>query len=115
MKVLVWKIGFVSNSRCEKKSSQDWKFINCIKHEPTDKGACPGFALLVLHHSVITTNKRVYLWVHATFVISRAQQQEQREMKLRLQQEVDPGNSNWEFLQMIRCDMSWYHHMRQIQ
>lgn len=32
----------------------------------------------------------------------RAQQQEQREMKLRLQQEVDPGNANWEFLQMIR-------------
>ena len=33
----------------------------------------------------------------------RAQQQEQREMKLRLQQEVDPGNPNWEFIQMIRC------------
>lgn len=32
----------------------------------------------------------------------RAQQQEQREMKLRLQQEVDPGNPSWEFLQMIR-------------
>lgn len=32
----------------------------------------------------------------------RAQQQEQREMKLRLQQEVDPGNPNWEFIQMIR-------------
>lgn len=23
-------------------------------------------------------------------------------MKLRLQQEVDPGNPNWEFIQMIR-------------
>lgn len=32
----------------------------------------------------------------------RAQQQEQREMKLRLQQEVDPGNPSWEFIQMIR-------------
>jgi len=88
--------------------------MNYAKHEPTDKGAWPGFALLVLHHSVLLTRES-YLWVHATFVISRAQQQEQREMKLRLQQEVDPGNSNWEFLQMIRCDMSWYHHMRQIQ
>ena len=80
--------------------------MNYLKQKPTDKGACPGFALLALHHSVITTNKRVYLRVHTTFVISRAQQQEQREMKLRLQQEVDPGNANWEFLQMIRCDMS---------
>ena len=80
--------------------------MNYVKQKPTDKEACPRFALLVLHHSVITTNKRVYLRVHTTFVISRAQQQEQREMKLRLQQEVDPGNANWEFLQMIRCDMS---------
>ena len=87
--------------------------MNYVKHEPTDKGACPGFALLVLHHSVLLTST-IYLWVYANFVVSRAQQQEQREMKLRLQQEVDPGNSNWEFLQMIRCDMSWYHHMRQI-
>lgn len=37
------------------------------------------------------------------FFVPRAQQQEQREMKLRLQQEVDPGNPSWEFLQMIRC------------
>ncbi|XP_031562476.1 kinesin-like protein KIF2A [Actinia tenebrosa] len=31
----------------------------------------------------------------------RAQQQEQKEMQLRLQQEYDPGNPNWQFLQMI--------------
>ena len=46
-------------------------------------------------------------------MIHRAQQQEQREMKLRLQQEVDPGNPNWEFIQMIRyvitADIVYYY------
>jgi len=32
----------------------------------------------------------------------RAQQQEQKEMQLRLQQEYDPGNPDWQFIQMIR-------------
>ena len=34
--------------------------------------------------------------------INRAMQQEQKEMQLRLQQEYDPGNPDWQFIQMIR-------------
>ena len=45
------------------------------------------------------------VWLISHFCLCRAQQQEQREMRVKLQQEVDPGNPSWQFIHMIRYNV----------
>jgi hypothetical protein len=53
-------------------------------------------SVLILPFEFLTAKK------FTSFICVRAQQQEQRILREKIQQEIDPGNPYWELIKMIR-------------